>query len=285
MINVFENPFVLAMNNCGVQMKSQNFYQFRTSLPNNRNAACVSDDVIRKSTTLPSCLHTQPSSESLVTSSDQDIPMFSIDAPALGGAPMHDLSNGLRGDDAVGKIGFEEISLLDLPLGSGVSGNLGMPGMSAASSEVLTFPTSISTGRIGAPQQLPGILPSSCTANRIRFGTSMRTKAARTPSKPKESNDQTRARGPHSQVKLSSEEIKIQRAKRNRESAKRSRMKTKMIQEAMTTTFRELQEENRALRIVVNRVVACAENEPSDVQDKLNELLSSAGFLGASPDA
>jgi hypothetical protein len=69
------------------------------------------------------------------------------------------------------------------------------------------------------------------------------------------------------------EDIKLQRAQRNRESAKRSRLKSKLLHQKMTETYDRLKDENRALKDLVERLVEDCRSAPREVQDRLKAIL------------
>jgi hypothetical protein len=69
------------------------------------------------------------------------------------------------------------------------------------------------------------------------------------------------------------EDIKLQRAQRNRESAKRSRLKSKLLHQKMTETYDRLKDENRALKVLVEKLVEDCRSAPREVQDKLKAIL------------
>jgi Basic region leucine zipper len=88
-------------------------------------------------------------------------------------------------------------------------------------------------------------------------------------------NDELTARqneaGSDSGVK--SEDVKLQRAQRNRESAKRSRLKSKLLHQKMTATYDRLRDENRALKGLVEKLVEECRSAPPEVQDRLRTII------------
>jgi hypothetical protein len=208
-------------------------------------------------------------------------PMLDISGPWLGlptlidSSPADD-SNKMHQEPPASPMDFMSMAAFPETNGSDLSIGFEVSATSAISSEVLSFPPVI-PGRCEF-QPLPGVLPQLTTSAGIRAGRdsggqiSTSTKQA---SRPSVSSGYV--------TKLTSEEIKSQRAKRNRESAKRSRMKTKLMHQAMTETFDRLQEENRALRAVIDKLVASAESISVDGQEKQRGILSDSCLRNMKP--
>jgi hypothetical protein len=89
------------------------------------------------------------------------------------------------------------------------------------------------------------------------------------------SNDELTGRqnGAGSDSGVKSEDVKLQRAQRNRESAKRSRLKSKLLHQKMTATYDRLRDENRALKGLVERLVEECRSAPREVQDRLRTII------------
>jgi hypothetical protein len=170
---------------------------------------------------------------------------------------------------------LQPVQLLSLPFipatdESGKSDCGGISATSTVSSDLLTIPFATVGGRDA--QRMPGILPRAMTPAAIRAG---RDPGGLTPSAAKQLR--RGADGPAPEAKLPSEEVKAQRARRNRESAKRSRLKTKLMHQVMSETFERLKDENRALREVVDNLLANCKTAPPDVQEKLGDILRGSG--------
>lgn len=237
----------------------------------------ITEGMIRNAVARTSCVDAKPlSAEDLHSRPATTLPLSLFESPAMDGNSMEEASDGPYQRQAFEQIELSSVPLFNVADGSEKSYNFGVSAMSTVSSDGIAFPH-FGTG-CNDVQPLPGIIPQVMTQAMIQSG---RDHGEIPPSASK----QPRRNGVAASHinKLSSEDIKSQRAKRNRESAKRSRLKTKLMHQAMSETFERLQDENRALRAVIDKLLSSSETAPREVQERLRTILH--GRTSTIPDA